>query len=202
MTVTANSNASNQTELISAVIDGIEIRVPKVTLIIRAAEQLGNQIPRFCDHPSLAPVAACRMCLVEIDGMPKPQPSCAIALTDGMVVKTQQSSEVAAQAQAGVMEFLLLNHPLDCPVCDKGGECPLQNQAMTNGRAESRFEEGTKRLFEKPININSEILLDRERCVSCARCTRFADEIAGDPTLELLERGAHQQVGTADDRPF
>lgn len=202
MTVTANSNASNQTELISAVIDGIEIRVPKGTLIIRAAEQLGNQIPRFCDHPSLAPVAACRMCLVEIDGMPKPQPSCAIALTDGMVVKTQQSSEVAAQAQAGVMEFLLLNHPLDCPVCDKGGECPLQNQAMTNGRAESRFEEGTKRLFEKPININSEILLDRERCVSCARCTRFADEIAGDPTLELLERGAHQQVGTADDRPF
>jgi NADH-quinone oxidoreductase subunit G len=147
MTVTANSNASNQTELISAVIDGIEIRVPKGTLIIRAAEQLGNQIPRFCDHPSLAPVAACRMCLVEIDGMPKPQPSCAIALTDGMVVKTQQSSEVAAQAQAGVMEFLLLNHPLDCPVCDKGGECPLQNQAMTNGRAESRFEEGTKRLF-------------------------------------------------------
>lgn len=202
MTVTANSNASNQTELISAVIDGIEIRVPKGTLIIRAAEQLGNQIPRFCDHPSLAPVAACRMCLVEIDGMPKPQPSCAIALTDGMIVKTQQSSEVAAQAQAGVMEFLLLNHPLDCPVCDKGGECPLQNQAMTNGRAESRFEEGTKRLFEKPININSEILLDRERCVSCARCTRFADEIAGDPTLELLERGAHQQVGTADDRPF
>lgn len=202
MTVTANSNASNQTELISAVIDGIKIRVPKGTLIIRAAEQLGNQIPRFCDHPSLAPVAACRMCLVEIDGMPKPQPSCAIALTDGMVVKTQQSSEVAAQAQAGVMEFLLLNHPLDCPVCDKGGECPLQNQAMTNGRAESRFEEGTKRLFEKPININSEILLDRERCVSCARCTRFADEIAGDPTLELLERGAHQQVGTADDRPF
>jgi NADH-quinone oxidoreductase subunit G len=202
VTITANSNTNNQVELISAVIDGIEVRVPKGTLIIRAAEQLGNQIPRFCDHPALEPVAACRMCLVEIDGMPKPQPSCAIALTDGMVVRTQQSSEIAAKAQEGVMEFLLLNHPLDCPVCDKGGECPLQNQAMTNGRAESRFEEGTKREFEKPININSEILLDRERCVSCARCTRFADEIAGDPTLELLERGAHQQVGTADDRPF
>jgi len=202
VTVTANSNTNSQVELITANIDGVEVRVPKGTLIIRAAEQLGVQIPRFCDHPSLEPVAACRMCLVEIDGMPKPQPSCAIPLTDGMVVRTQQSSEVAAKAQEGVMEFLLLNHPLDCPVCDKGGECPLQNQAMTNGRADSRFEEGTKRLFEKPININSEILLDRERCVSCARCTRFADEIAGDPTLELLERGARQQVGTADDRPF
>lgn len=202
MTVTANSNTNSQVELITANIDGVEVRVPKGTLIIRAAEQLGVQIPRFCDHPSLEPVAACRMCLVEIEGMPKPQPSCAIPLTDGMVVRTQQSSDVAAKAQEGVMEFLLLNHPLDCPVCDKGGECPLQNQAMTNGRADSRFEEGTKRLFEKPININSEILLDRERCVSCARCTRFADEIAGDPTLELLERGARQQVGTADDRPF
>ncbi|MFZ9283756.1 MAG: NADH-quinone oxidoreductase subunit G [Candidatus Nanopelagicales bacterium] len=202
MTVTANSSTNNQVELITANIDGVEVRVPKGTLIIRAAEQLGVQIPRFCDHPSLEPVAACRMCLVEIEGMPKPQPSCAIPLTDGMIVRTQQSSEVAAKAQEGVMEFLLLNHPLDCPVCDKGGECPLQNQAMTNGRADSRFEEGTKRLFEKPININSEILLDRERCVSCARCTRFADEIAGDPTLELLERGARQQVGTADDRPF
>ena len=202
MTVTANSSQNNQLELITAKIDGVEVRVPKGTLIIRAAEQLGVQIPRFCDHPALEPVAACRMCLVEIEGMPKPQPSCAIPLTDGMVVRTQQSSEVAAKAQEGVMEFLLLNHPLDCPVCDKGGECPLQNQAMTNGRPDSRFEEGTKRLFEKPININSEILLDRERCVSCARCTRFADEIAGDPTLELLERGAQQQVGTADDRPF
>lgn len=202
MTVTANSSQNNQLELITATVDGVEVRVPKGTLIIRAAEQLGVQIPRFCDHPSLEPVAACRMCLVEIDGMPKPQPSCAIPLTEGMVVRTQQSSEVAARAQEGVMEFLLLNHPLDCPVCDKGGECPLQNQAMTNGRTDSRFENGTKRLFEKPININSEILLDRERCVSCARCTRFADEIAGDPTLELLERGAQQQVGTADDRPF
>jgi len=202
VTVTANPSQNNQLELITATVDGVEVRVPKGTLIIRAAEQLGVQIPRFCDHPSLEPVAACRMCLVEIDGIPKPQPSCAIPLTEGMVVRTQQSSEVAAKAQEGVMEFLLLNHPLDCPVCDKGGECPLQNQAMTNGRPYSRFEEGTKRLFEKPININSEILLDRERCVSCARCTRFADEIAGDPTLELLERGAQQQVGTADDRPF
>jgi NADH-quinone oxidoreductase subunit G len=108
---------------------------------------------------------------------------------------------VAREAQEGVLEFLLLNHPLDCPVCDKGGECPLQNQAMSVGRPETRFD-GEKRVFDKPINVSAEILLDRERCVSCARCTRFADQIAGDPMLELLERGAKQQVGTAADQPF
>jgi NADH-quinone oxidoreductase subunit G len=203
MTILANSNQpkSNDNDLITAVIDGIAVRVPKGTLAIRAAEMLGIEIPRFCDHPALSPVAACRMCLVEIEGMPKPQPSCAITLTEGMQVKTQNSSQVASSAQEGVMEFLLLNHPLDCPTCDKGGECPLQNQAMSNGRADSRFE-GTKRNFQKAININAQVLLDRERCVSCARCTRFADEIAGDPSLELLERGAKQQVGVADDQPF
>ncbi len=186
---------------ITATIDDISVVVPKGTLIIRAAEQIGIEIPRFCDHPLLDPVAACRMCLIEIDGMPKPQPACAIPLTDGMVVHTQLTSVVADVAQRGVMEFLLINHPLDCPVCDKGGECPLQNQSMTAGRSTSRFN-GRKRTFPKPINVSAQVLLDRERCVSCARCTRFADEIAGDAFIGLLERGAKQQVGTASDQPF
>ena len=182
-------------------IDGISMTAEKGTLIIRAAEQLGIEVPRFCDHPLLDPVAACRMCLVEIEGQPKPQPACAIPVGDGMVVHTQRTSPVALKAQEGVMEFLLLNHPLDCPVCDKGGECPLQNQAMSVGRPESRFS-GPKRLFPKPVNVSAQILLDRERCVSCARCTRFADEIAGDAFIDLLERGANQQVGISEDTPF
>ena len=201
MTLTSDNKQTNTENLITATIDGIQVQVPKGTLIIRAAERMGTFVPRFCDHPSLAPVAACRMCLVEIEGMPKPQPSCAIPLTEGMVVKTQMTSEVAEKAQAGVMEFLLINHPLDCPVCDKGGECPLQNQAMTAGRAESRFDI-EKRTFPKPIELSTEILLDRERCVECARCTRFSEEIAGDAFIGLLERGAKQQVGIATDEPF
>ncbi len=207
MTVTNNpasgpgSDVEVATDLITVVIDGVEMSVPKGTLVIRAAEQLGIEIPRFCDHPLLDPVAACRACLIEVEGMPKPQPACAQVLSDGMNVRTQYSSDVAREAQEGVMEFLLLNHPLDCPVCDKGGECPLQNQAMSVGRPDSRFD-GAKREFEKPINVSAQILLDRERCVSCARCTRFAEQIAGDPFIELLERGAKQQIGTADDVPF
>ncbi|MBI1350455.1 MAG: NADH-quinone oxidoreductase subunit G [Actinomycetales bacterium] len=205
MTVTNNagpgSDVEVRTDLITVVIDGVEMQVPKGTLVIRAAEQLGIEIPRFCDHPLLEPVAACRACLIEVEGMPKPQPACAQVLSDGMNVKTQYSSDVAREAQEGVMEFLLLNHPLDCPVCDKGGECPLQNQAMSVGRPDTRFD-GAKREFEKPINVSAQILLDRERCVSCARCTRFADQIAGDPLIDLLARGAKQQVGTADDVPF
>ncbi|MSW93344.1 MAG: NADH-quinone oxidoreductase subunit G, partial [Actinobacteria bacterium] len=187
--------------MVTVTIDGVIIEVPKGTLAIRAAELIGIEIPRFCDHPLLEPVAACRACLIEVEGMPKPQPACAQVVNDGMTIRTQESSEVAKDAQEGVMEFLLINHPLDCPVCDKGGECPLQNQSMSAGRPESRFE-GEKRTFEKPINVSAQILLDRERCVSCARCTRFADQIAGDPMLELLERGANQQVGVADDQPF
>jgi len=205
MTVTSNSGPGSDVEIpsdmISVVIDGVDMMVPKGTLVIRAAEQLGIEIPRFCDHPLLDPVAACRACLIEVEGMPKPQPACAQVLNDGMNVKTQYASEVARLAQEGVMEFLLLNHPLDCPVCDKGGECPLQNQAMSVGRPESRFD-GEKREFEKPINVSAQVLLDRERCVSCARCTRFAEQIAGDPMIELLERGSKQQVGTASDEPF
>jgi NADH-quinone oxidoreductase subunit G len=194
-----------QTDVITLTIDGFEISVPKGTLVIRAAEQLGVQIPRFCDHPLLSPVGACRQCLVDIEingrAFPKPQASCTIPVENGMVVKTQLTSEVAHKAQEGVMEFLLVNHPLDCPVCDKGGECPLQNQAMSNGRSESRFE-GKKRTFEKPINISSQVLLDRERCILCARCTRFSKEIAGDPFIDMGERGALQQVAIYQKDPF
>ena len=189
------------TQTVNVTVDGVTVEVPAGTLIIRVAEMLGTAVPRFCDHPLLDPVAACRACLVEIEGQGKPQPACAIPVAEGMVVKTQHTSEIAKLAQAGVMEFLLINHPLDCPICDKGGECPLQNQAMTAGRAETRFE-GTKRTFPKPINVSAQVLLDRERCVSCARCTRFADEIAGDPFLTLQARGAQQQVGTSEDQPF
>jgi len=192
-------------EMITCVIDGFEITVPKGTLVIRAAEKLGIQIPRFCDHPLLEPAGACRQCLVDIEingrAFPKPQASCTIPVEKGMIVKTQLTSPVADKAQKGIMELLLINHPLDCPVCDKGGECPLQNQAMSAGHSESRFE-GVKRTFEKPISISSQVLLDRERCVLCARCTRFSEQIAGDPFITLNERGALQQVGIYEDEPF
>lgn len=188
-------------DLVSLTIDGVEISVPKGTLVIRAAEQLGIEIPRFCDHPLLDPAGACRQCIVEVEGQRKPMASCTITCTDGMVVKTHLTSPVAEKAQHGVMELLLINHPLDCPVCDKGGECPLQNQAMSHGQAESRFE-GKKRTYEKPVPISTQVLLDRERCVLCARCTRFSNQIAGDPMIEMVERGALQQIGTGEGDPF
>ena len=186
-------------------IDGREVDAPKGELVIRTCERLGIIVPRFCDHPLLDPAGACRQCLVEVEmggrPMPKPQTSCTLTVADGMVVKTQHTSAVADKAQQGVMELLLINHPLDCPICDKGGECPLQNQAMSNGRADSRFID-TKRTFAKPIAISSQVLLDRERCVLCARCTRFSEQIAGDAFIEMLERGAGQQVGVAAEQPF
>ncbi|KIF72587.1 NADH-quinone oxidoreductase subunit G, partial [Streptomyces sp. AcH 505] len=188
-------------DLVSLTIDGIEISVPKGTLVIRAAELLGIEIPRFCDHPLLDPVGACRQCIVEVEGQRKPMASCTITCTDGMVVKSQLSSPVAEKAQRGVMELLLINHPLDCPVCDKGGECPLQNQAMQVGDPDTRFE-GRKRTYEKPVPISTQVLLDRERCVLCARCTRFSNQVAGDPMIELIERGALEQVGTGEGDPF
>jgi NADH-quinone oxidoreductase subunit G len=186
---------------VTVTIDGFEITVPKGTLIIRAAEQLGIQIPRFCDHPLLDPIGACRQCLVAVEGQPKPPASCTTVCTDGMVVHTQLTSPVAEKAQRGMMELLLVNHPLDCPMCDKGGECPLQNQAMSTGQGETRFY-GTKRTFPKPIALSASVLLDRERCIQCARCTRFADQIPGDPLIELLDRGPQEQVGVAQGVPF
>ncbi|MFF7141348.1 NADH-quinone oxidoreductase subunit G [Streptomyces nodosus] len=207
MTVTTNAPTGGGAaavppeDLVTLTIDGIEISVPKGTLVIRAAEQLGIEIPRFCDHPLLDPAGACRQCIVEVEGQRKPMASCTITCTDGMVVRTQLTSPVAEKAQKGVMELLLINHPLDCPVCDKGGECPLQNQAMSHGNADSRFE-GRKRTYEKPVAISSQVLLDRERCVLCARCTRFSNQIAGDPMIEMVERGALQQIGTGEGDPF
>src|ERR1700710_196847 len=201
------TQAPSKEDLITVTIDGLEISVPKGTLLIRAAEQLGISIPRFCDHPLLDPAGACRQCLVEVTdmgngrGMPKPAASCTTTVMPGMVIKTQLTSAVADKAQQGVMELLLINHPLDCPVCDKGGECPLQNQAMSNGRAESRFID-VKRTYPKPLAISSEILLDRERCVLCARCTRCSEQVAGDPFIELFVRGARSRVRPHEDEPF
>jgi NADH-quinone oxidoreductase subunit G len=192
---------TTSTGTVAVTIDGFEIRVPKGTLVIRAAEMIGVAIPRFCDHPLLDPIGACRQCLVDVEGQRKPLASCTTVCTDGMVVKTQYTSAVADKAQRGVMELLLINHPLDCPMCDKGGECPLQNQAMSNGRGESRFRE-EKREFDKPVAISAEVLLDRERCISCTRCVRTSEEIAGDAFIDFIERGPSQYIGTADGEPF
>jgi NADH-quinone oxidoreductase subunit G len=210
MTATASNPTETKPDQVSLTIDGVPVSVSKGTLVIRAAEQIGIEIPRFCDHPLLDPVGACRQCLVDVampdrEGnvrpMPKPQASCTMTVSEGMVVNTQNTSKVADKAQQGVMELLLINHPLDCPVCDKGGECPLQNQAMSAGRPVSRFED-VKRTYPKPVNISSQVLLDRERCVLCARCTRFSDQVAGDPFIALVERGALQQIGIYEEQPF
>ncbi|MCW2811695.1 MAG: nuoG, partial [Friedmanniella sp.] len=194
-------------DLVTLTIDDVEVSVPKGTLVIRAAELIGVEVPRFCDHPLLEPVGACRQCLVEVPdagngrAIPKPQASCTLEVAAGMQVRTQVTSPVADKAQHGNMEFLLVNHPLDCPICDKGGECPLQNQALSHGYAESRFTD-VKRTYPKPVNISANVLLDRERCVLCARCTRFSEQIAGDPFIALIERGALQQVGIYEKEPF
>ncbi|MFI5080443.1 MAG: NADH-quinone oxidoreductase subunit G [Streptosporangiales bacterium] len=202
MTLTNESGAlAPVTDGVTVTIDGFEITVPKGMLVIRAAELLGLQIPRFCDHPLLEPAGACRQCLVEVTGQVKPLASCTTTCTEGMVVRTQLTSPVAEKAQRGVMELLLINHPLDCPMCDKGGECPLQNQAMSNGQGDTRFTD-VKRTFPKPVAISTEVLLDRERCISCTRCTRFSEQIAGDPFIEFFERGPDQFIGTADGIPF
>ncbi|MHB1596253.1 MAG: NADH-quinone oxidoreductase subunit G, partial [Streptosporangiaceae bacterium] len=186
---------------VTVTIDGFRISVPKGTLIIRAAELLGIQIPRFCDHPLLDPIGACRQCLVHVAGQPKPPASCTTVCTDGMVVHTALTSPVAEKTQRGTMEFLLINHPLDCPMCDKGGECPLQNHAMSTGQGETRFTD-SKRRFAKPIAISAQILLDRERCISCTRCVRCSEQIAGDPFIGFFARGPRQYIATAEGRPF
>jgi len=182
-------------------VDGREIEARPGEVVIAAAERAGIYIPRFCWHPRMKPVGMCRMCLVDIKG-PRGfalQPACFVNVADGMEVVT--TSEGVKKAQDGVLEFLLINHPLDCPVCDRGGECPLQDQTFAFGPGESRFVE-EKRHFEKPIHISDLVLLDRERCIQCARCTRFADEIAGDPLINFVERGDQVQVLTFPDEPF
>ncbi len=203
----SGSELEARQDLLTVTIDDVEVSVPKGTLVIRAAELIGIDVPRFCDHPLLEPVGACRQCLVEVPdagngrAIPKPQASCTLEVADGMQVRTQLTSPVADKAQHGNMEFLLINHPLDCPICDKGGECPLQNQALSHGYAESRFTD-LKRTYPKPVNISANVLLDRERCVLCARCTRFSEQIAGDPFIALIERGALQQVGVYEKQPL
>jgi NADH-quinone oxidoreductase subunit G len=186
---------------ITITVNGVEVEAQPRELVIDACERNGVYIPRFCYHPRMRPVGMCRMCLVEIDTGRGPalQPSCMIEVTPNMVVDTQ--SDVTRKAQDGILEFLLINHPLDCPVCDKGGECPLQDQTIAYGPGESRFVE-EKRHFEKPIPISELVYLDRERCILCDRCTRFASEVAGDPLIHFQGRGNYTEVNTFPDDPF
>jgi NADH-quinone oxidoreductase subunit G len=182
-------------------VDGAAVQARPGELLIEVCERSGTYIPRFCYHSRMSPVGMCRMCLVEVDtgrGFAL-QPSCMVPVSEGMKVSTE--SEATKKAQDGVLEFLLINHPLDCPVCDKGGECPLQDQTMAYGPGETRFVE-EKRHFAKPIAISETVYLDRERCILCDRCTRFADEVAGDALIHFMGRGNHTEVNTFPEEPF
>ena len=188
-------------EKVTFTVDGKQLEGKQGQLLIEACEDSGIHIPRFCWHKRLDPVGMCRMCLVEID-TPRGKalvPSCTTQVSEELSVETE--SDTVKKAQEGVLEFLLINHPLDCPICDKAGECPLQDQTMAYGPGESRFIE-EKRHFEKPIPVSDIVLLDRERCILCARCTRFSDEISGDPLIEFIQRGNKTQVNTFPDEPF
>ncbi len=185
---------------VTLVVDGREVTAPEGTILVDAAKMGDVEIPVFCYDPKLGdPVGACRMCLVEIEGMPKLQTACSTPVRDGMVVYSQ--TDRVKEAQNAVVEFLLVNHPLDCPVCDKGGECPLQDIAMGWGPGKSRFTD-RKRHFQKPLELSPLIAIDRERCILCYRCVRFSQEVAEDEQLQLLERGDKTFVGTFDERPY
>jgi len=188
-------------DAVTITINGREVSARRGELVISAAERNDTYIPRFCYHPRMSSVGMCRQCLVEIDTGRGPmlQPSCMVPVSDGMVVDTE--SDTSKRAQEGILELLLANHPLDCPVCDKGGECPLQDQAFSHGPGESRYVE-EKRHYEKPIPISDLVFLDRERCILCDRCTRFADEVAGDALIHFMDRGNATQVNTYPDEPF
>jgi NADH-quinone oxidoreductase subunit G len=189
-----------QENIIQLTIDGREVRAPEGMMLVDAAKQGDIEIPYFCYEPKLgAPVGACRMCLVEIEGIPKLQTSCSTPVKDGMVVHTQ--TDRVHWAQNAIVEFLLVNHPLDCPVCDKGGECPLQDITFGWGLGRSRFIE-PKRHFEKPLALSPLIAIDRERCILCYRCVRFSQEISEDYQLIFTDRGAHTFVGTFDGHPY
>jgi NADH-quinone oxidoreductase subunit G len=190
-------------ELVTVTIDGLEVQVPAGLGLVEAAMQAGIEIPVFCYEPRLgAPVGACRMCLCEVSpGPPKPQAACTLTAADGMVVKTAATSEMAAEAQEATLEFILVNHPLDCPVCDKGGECPLQDLTFRWGPGNTRME-FPKRTFEKPIPISPAIALDRERCILCYRCTRFSESVAEDAQLVAMNRGAQSVIATFEDQPY
>ncbi len=204
MTDTAKSDqqaTSQEAGELTFTLDGREVTAKVGELLIAAAERAGTYIPRFCYHPRMEPVGMCRMCLVDVEG-PRGAtltPACFVTVADGMVVDT--ANDRVKKAQDGVLEFLLANHPLDCPVCDKGGECPLQDQTLAYGPGESRFIE-EKRHFEKPIAISDLVLLDRERCIQCARCTRFASEVAGEAQIDFAGRGEAVEVATFPTEPF
>ncbi|MEY4079655.1 MAG: NADH-quinone oxidoreductase subunit [Actinomycetota bacterium] len=204
---TTETNAEETPEVpvdpnaVSITINGRTVAARKGELIINAADREGEFIPRFCYHPRMSPVGMCRQCMVEVEGPRGPMMvvSCMTPVADGQVVRTE--TEQVKRAQEGMIELLLANHPLDCPVCDKGGECPLQDQAFSHGPGESRFVE-EKRHYEKPIAISDLVFLDRERCILCDRCTRFAREVAGDPLISFTQRGNNTQVMTFPDEPF
>ena len=194
------SQEPQEVPMLTVTIDGHEIRVPKGTTVWQAAQHLGIEIPIYCYHPKMPPLGACRMCFVEIEKAPKPpQTSCTTECTDGMIVHT--GTDLVKKARQGTLEFLLINHPLDCPICDKGGECDLQDFTLRHGPGVSRFD-GQKRHFKKPIPVSDNILLDRERCIACQRCVRFTQEIAEEPGLILLERGFRTEVGVDPTAPF
>ncbi|MEJ7799710.1 MAG: 2Fe-2S iron-sulfur cluster-binding protein, partial [Ilumatobacter sp.] len=199
--VPAETEPERDPNAVPIILNGRAIVAQKGELIIAAAERHGEYIPRFCYHPRMSSVGMCRQCMVDVDTGRGPmlQPSCMITVAPDMVVETD--SPTAKRAQEGMLELLLANHPLDCPVCDKGGECPLQDQAFSHGPGESRYVE-QKRHFAKPIPISENVLLDRERCILCDRCTRFADEVAGDKLIHFIDRGNATQVNTFPDEPF
>ena len=189
-------------ELVSVVVDGLEVQVPKGTGLVETAAAAGIEIPVFCYEPRIGPpIGACRMCLVEVEGMGKLQAGCTLIAQNGMVVKTAQTSPVAADGQESTLEFILVNHPLDCPVCDKGGECPLQDLTFRYGPGNTRMT-FPKRTFDKPIPISPLIALDRERCILCYRCTRFSGEVAEDGQLIARDRGAQSVIATFEDEPY
>src|SRR5579872_4491014 len=197
----AISHPADPGATVTFTLDGREVSAPAGEFLIAAAERAGTFIPRFCYHPRMKPVGMCRMCLVEVSG-PRGatlQPACYVPVTSGMEVVT--TSDKVRKAQDGVLEFLLVNHPLDCPVCDKGGECPLQDQVLAYGPGESRFVE-EKRHWAKPIALSELVLLDRERCIQCGRCIRFAAEIAGEPQIDFLARGDAMEVNIFEEVTF
>lgn len=187
-----------EANVITFTIDGKQVKVPKGTTVYHAAKKMGIDLPIFCYHDRMPPFGACRVCLVEVENMPKLQTSCTLEATEGMVVKTQ--SNTAVDGRKGILEFLLINHPLDCPICDRGGECPLQDQTLSHGPGESRFFED-KRRFKKRVPLGPVLMLDRERCIACARCTRFGDIVSGDHALEFNERGFKTEISTPDGGP-
>jgi NADH-quinone oxidoreductase subunit G len=194
------SQEQNDVPQVTLTIDGRQVTVPKGTVVWKAAQQLGIEIPIYCYHPKMKPLGACRMCFVEIEKIPKPpQTACTTECAEGMVVHTD--TDLVKKARRGTLEFLLINHPLDCPICDKGGECDLQDFTLRHGPSASRFDLH-KRHFQKPIPVNDDILLDRERCIACQRCVRFTQEIAQESGLIMLQRGYRTEVGVDPNAPF